>query len=395
MKQRTNVNRKRFLKLVLTLLSVLTLAPTPQRVAQVPTANPPFSEIAPGIEYLQINRGTEPAHGPWLINLLRVDLARAELRFVRALDEAVGLETVSSLAARYAAVAGINSGYFRTSGTYRGESIGVMMINGKLLSETHNDRAAVGLIRQNSKTELLLGHLKFSGRLFIGPKIQTVNGVNRPVLANELILFTPEFHRTTLTNPNGVEAVVRQGRVTEILDLKGSSRIPADGFVVSASGSARDWIKKNVRLGSPVRLSLEIHPVDSSQQHLWKLCKTILGGGPQIIKDGKIEITNSQEKIAPAFVTDRHPRTAIAKLTSGKVLLATVDGRQPGISVGMSLPELASLLLEFGAVQAINLDGGGSTTMVVSNKIVNKPSDQAGERPVSDAILVFPRHTNR
>ncbi len=89
------------------------------------------------------------------------------------------------------------------------------------------------------------------------------------------------------------------------------------------------------------------------------------------------------------FATDRHPRTALARLESGKILLVTVDGRQPGISVGMSLQALAELLLEFGAVDAINLDGGGSTTMVVHNKIVNKPSDQTGERPVSDAILVF------
>jgi len=123
MKQLTNANIKRFRQLALALLSVLTLAPALQRVAQIPAANPSFSEIAPGIEYLQINRGTvqeEPGHGPWLINLLRVDLVRAELRFVRALDEAVGLETVSSLAARYGAVAGINSGYFRTSGRIAG-----------------------------------------------------------------------------------------------------------------------------------------------------------------------------------------------------------------------------------------------------------------------------------
>jgi exopolysaccharide biosynthesis protein len=57
----------------------------------------------------------------------------------------------------------------------------------------------------------------------------------------------------------------------------------------------------------------------------------------------------------------------------------------------MSLNELADLLLEFGVIEAINLDGGGSTTMVVENKVVNKPSDQAGERPVSDALLVFLR----
>jgi exopolysaccharide biosynthesis protein len=73
------------------------------------------------------------------------------------------------------------------------------------------------------------------------------------------------------------------------------------------------------------------------------------------------------------------------------MLIATVDGRQPGVSVGMSLAELASLLLEFGASDAINLDGGGSTTMVVNGKLVNSPSDQTGERPVSDAILILPR----
>jgi exopolysaccharide biosynthesis protein len=95
--------------------------------------------------------------------------------------------------------------------------------------------------------------------------------------------------------------------------------------------------------------------------------------------------------MSATFAVDRHPRTAIAKLASGKLLLVTVDGRQPGISAGMSLYMLADLLLELGAVEAMNLDGGGSTTMVIQNKIVNKPSDQTGERPVSDAVLVFPR----
>jgi exopolysaccharide biosynthesis protein len=75
----------------------------------------------------------------------------------------------------------------------------------------------------------------------------------------------------------------------------------------------------------------------------------------------------------------------------GKLLLITVDGRQPGESIGMSLPMLAELLLKLGAVDAMNLDGGGSATMVIHNKVVNRPSDQTGERPVGDAILVFPK----
>jgi len=68
-----------------------------------------------------------------------------------------------------------------------------------------------------------------------------------------------------------------------------------------------------------------------------------------------------------------------------------VDGRQPERSVGMTIAELAALLAELGAVEAINMDGGGSTTMVVRDKVVNSPSDPAGERAVGDALLVLPR----
>lgn len=72
-------------------------------------------------------------------------------------------------------------------------------------------------------------------------------------------------------------------------------------------------------------------------------------------------------------------------------MIATVDGRQPQKSVGMTIDELTRLMVGLGCVEAINLDGGGSTTMVVKGKTVNNPSDPAGERPVSDALLVFRR----
>jgi exopolysaccharide biosynthesis protein len=208
---------------------------------------------------------------------------------VHAMDEAVGLETVRSLATRYGALAAVNSGYFRTTGTYRGDSVGVEVLNGKLLSEPDNVRAAAGSVERGGKQDLIFGHIKLDGQLVAGARAKhAIDGLNRPRGDNELVIFTPEFHRTS-------------------------------------------------------------------------------------------------------FVTDYHPRTAIAKLKSGQILLVTVDGRQPGESIGMSLTMLADLLLEFGAVEAINLDGGGSTTMVIKNKLVDKPSDATGERPVSDAILVYPR----
>jgi len=386
--------KRNFLIGMLVCASLCHACPTLAQPAYAPSAS--TSEfIAPGIEHIRITRGyksDKEATGPWFINMLRIDLTKARLRMVHAMDEAVGLETVSSMATRYGALAAINSGYFRTTGTYRGDSIGIEVLNGKVLSEPHNVRAAVGLIDRSATQGVIFGRVKFEGRVIAGQRTKhEINGLNRPRGDNELIIFTPEFHRTTLTDPNGAELIIRRGRVVERRDLKGSGEIPADGFVISASGSAREWALKNLRGNASVRLELNLSPVEVEQADQWKQATSIIGGGPQLIKNGHVEITNAAEKILPSFVTDGHPRTAIAKLKSGQILLVTVDGRQPGESIGMSLTMLADLLLEFGAVEAINLDGGGSTTMVIRNKLVNKPSDATGERPVSDAILIYAR----
>jgi len=354
-----------------------------------------FQGVARGIEHLRITRGHKSeneATGPWLINLLKIDLKQVDLRIAHALDEGVGLETTSSMAARYAASAAVNAGFFRTTGTYRGESSGVLVLAGKLISEPIEGRAAFGLIKSSKGAEIIFGHLKFSGYVesVRGRRLAT-SGLNRPRAADELIVYTPEFHRTTLTTPDGIEVIVRRTRIIRIRDGEGSSGIPLDGFVISACGSAREWVLANLRVGSVVRLSSKLVPVESEMTESWKRASFIVGGGPQLIKDARVAITFEAEKIAPTFVSDRHPRTAIARLADGRVIVATVDGRQPGVSAGMSLPELADLLLEFSATEAINLDGGGSTTMVVNGKLANKPSDQTGERPVSDAILMLAR----
>jgi exopolysaccharide biosynthesis protein len=354
-----------------------------------------FQNVGRGIEHLRIIRGHKSESevtGPWVINVLRVDLKQVDCRIAHALDEGVGLETISSIASRYGASAAVNAGFFRTTGTYRGESSGVLVLDGKLISEPIEGRAAFGLIKSSAGAEIIFGHLKFSAYVESVPgRRLATNGLNRPRGADELIVYTPEFHRTTLTTPDGVEAIVRRTRIIRIGDGEGSSAIPLDGFVISACGSAREWVIANLRMGSVVRLSSKLVPVESEMTDSWKRASSIVGGGPQLIRAGRVAIPFEDEKIAAKFVSDRHPRTAIARLKDGRMLVATVDGRQPGVSAGMSLPELADLLLEFGVSEAINLDGGGSTTMVVNGKLVNHPSDQTGERPVSDAILILPR----
>lgn len=354
-----------------------------------------FRTVGRGVEHFRVARGyrsENDATGPWLINLLRVDLKQVDLRITHALDEGIGLETTTSIANRYGAIAAVNAGFFRTTGTYRGEPSGVLVVAGKLISEPLEGRAAFGLVRRPDGAGIIFGHLKFSGYLITGRgRRMSVNGINRPRGADELIVYTPEFHRTTLTTPDGVEAVVRKNIVSSVRDAEGSCVIPPDGFVLSASGRAREWVLDHLRAATRIRLEAKLLPVASEMKEAFRRASFVVGGGPQLINDGKVAITFEAEKIAERFVSDRHPRTAIARLKDGRVLLATVDGRQPGVSAGMSLRELADLLLEFGASEAINLDGGGSTTMVVNGKLVNVPSDQTGERPVSDAILLLPR----
>lgn len=381
--------------LLIFLVASVVLVPAHGQTPQVARPDNQKSEfIAPGVEHIQISRGYNSENettGPWFINILRIDPGKARLRMVHAMDAAVGLETVSSLATRHGALAAVNSGYFRTTGTYRGDSVGVEVLNGNLLSEPYNVRAAAGLIERNGRQELIFGHLKFEGALITGLRMKhTIDGLNRPRSDNEFIIFTPEFHRTTLTDPNGLELIVSGGRVVERRDLKGSSTIPSNGFVISASGSARLWALRNLRTGARVQLDLKLSPVETNQATAWKRANSIIGGGPQLIRNGRVEITNAAEAILPSFVTDRHPRTAIASLKSGQILLVTVDGRQTE-SIGMSLNMLADLLVELGAVEAINLDGGGSTAMVIKDNLINKPSDPTGERLVSDAILVYAR----
>jgi exopolysaccharide biosynthesis protein len=382
-------------------LSTLAVSQTPARIVQGQTSSDvrftqslKWQEVELGIEYGQTTSGRvskDERTGPWFINALRIDLKRASLKIVHALDEGVGLETVSSLAARYQAPAATNGGYFRIAGTYRGEPIGLLVLDRSLISEPHNERADFGLINSGDKTDVIFGHLRFTGEISVGSVKHSVLGLNRPLSPDELVVFTPRFHRTTLTNPDGIEVMVRKNRVATVSDLKGSSEIPSDGYVISAVGSAREWVKTNVRKGARISFSWRLNAIEPGDNTDWMRAYSMLGGGPQLIKSGKIAITDKQEKMTPGFATDRHPRTAIAKLESGKLLLVTVDGRQPGVSAGMTLEMLAEVLLEFGAVDAMNLDGGGSTTMVIHNRIVNRPSDQTGERPVSDAILVFPK----
>ena len=114
----------------------------------------------------------------------------------------------------------------------------------------------------------------------------------------------------------------------------------------------------------------------------------VVGGAPTLVENGRA-VTLSPDRRAGSDTPQRNPRTAVGfDDRTLRLWLVVVDGRRTGVSEGMTLPELAGLFVSLGAGSAVNLDGGGSSVMVVRGSVVSRPSDLLGQRPVANALLV-------
>lgn len=134
----------------------------------------------------------------------------------------------------------------------------------------------------------------------------------------------------------------------------------------------------------------DIDSVLSSSDPKLERYKHVVGGNPGLVRNGAVHVTGGEEYAEDIVVGGefgRHPRTAVGVTADNRLLMMTVDGRQENWSIGMGLSEVAQFLIEFGAVEAVNFDGGGSTTCVVGGALVNRPSDGT-ERPVPIALIV-------
>ncbi|HXG53856.1 MAG TPA: phosphodiester glycosidase family protein [Vicinamibacterales bacterium] len=184
---------------------------------------------------------------------------------------------------------------------------------------------------------------------------------------------------------------------------KPTAFLKTDGRVVSGTSRPRGAVGIDDRRGVTTLLFDRVavtrtpgrrpgyRPLLSSSPHDWSRVPHAISGAGLLVLGGREFREWTDERIAAGFQTARHPRTVIGTDAKGAIWLITVDGRNPSLSLGMSFGELQRLSKRLGLRSALNLDGGGSTTMWVGGRIVNHPSDPAGPRKVSDAILVVPR----
>ncbi|HTE28408.1 phosphodiester glycosidase family protein [Flavitalea sp.] len=119
----------------------------------------------------------------------------------------------------------------------------------------------------------------------------------------------------------------------------------------------------------------------------WKM-ETAIGGGPVLVQNKKIRVTSKEEQMFVNGENDRHPRTAMGYTSNNKLIILLVQGRFPGEAEGVTLHEEAEILLSLGCVEALNLDGGGSSSMLVNGHQTIKPSDKGNERPVPGVFLI-------
>lgn len=177
--------------------------------------------------------------------------------------------------------------------------------------------------------------------------------------------FTPEG---LPLGPEVVAGIRRTGRARPALVARGGGQLPWIGTtgVGSDRVEATGWLLARDQPGAV----------------------NVVGGYPELL-DGGRRIGDLLVASNPGFAASRHPRTAVAvSVDEPRAWLLVVDGRQGDYSTGMTLPELTELLESLGAEEALNLDGGGSSALVIRGRPVSRPSDETGERPVVNALLL-------
>jgi len=361
--------------------------------------------VAPGLVRTDVVR----AQGPWRVHLVSIDLrdGRYTLRSVRALDSLRGREKVSDMARRARAAGhvvrvAINADFFDLK---TGESINNQVSGGRIWKALSMSglpggavRSARGQFALTRAGRPVMERFVFTGVLHTGRRFWALDGVNAiPSNGQGLVLWLPESNgraRADSARPGRELRVTVAGAWRDSLVLRAHGRPVAAGFaplaadegVLVAYGATAARLDSLVAQPRPLVARADWLPSVGAIEEL-------VGGWPVILRDGysAVEQSATREITGKSNTDVRHPRSLIGfDADTSHLFLVAIDGRSPA-SVGMTLAEAAEFLRGFGVAFALNLDGGGSTVLLVDDRIVNRPSDPAGERPVANALLVEER----
>ena len=360
-------------------------------VALVPLAAPGLvcaqpTQLFPRVTY---ERSVEfTPHGPVVLHVVRgprpVGLYR--LRPVLSNESVVQRESVSAMQRRLGGQAtsvGVNGDYFSFAD---GRPSGMLLRDGVLAAAPNSGRSTVGIALDGL---LDVRKVRFLGTWRGTGQRRSLNFLNETPGANGISLFTSDWGRSTPRIPGSFAVVLAPFPASAPdADLAapvvataedGSVALTPGAAVLVARGNAAAKLQAEAAVGATVTVRLILQPE-------WATVSDAIGGGPVLVRDGD-PVYRANEAFTTSQLAPRAPRTAVGQRANGDVLLVTTDGRQPGYSVGMTNFELALALVRLGAVRAMALDSGGSSTLAFEGSVLNSPSD-GNERPVSTALML-------
>ena len=354
-----------------------------------------FGQYGDGERFARVGRGVQYTHErngdvPWSIHAVKLSRSGpVGFRFASSLAEnriyglASVAEQVEAVSARWGrAVAAVNGDFFVIrQGPYRGDPAGLQILDGEFVSSPIGTSFWI-----DSASRPHIGQVtsKFSVMLPDGREIPF--GLNQERAEDAAVLYTSRMGESTRTRA-GVEFVLERygdgawlpvgpdsfcaARVSAANEHGGSYIEPSN--MILSVGPKLVGNLPSLRPGTILSLSFETSPS-------LKGVETAIGGGPVLVSRGEAAKWDTNEYLP------RHPRTAIG-FNKEHFFLVVVDGRQAGLSAGMTYPELAALMLRLGCEEAMNMDGGGSSTLWLGGRVMNSPSD-GRQRRVANALVV-------
>ena len=372
-----------------------------------PTRTSMFADLHPGIHIYRYDWNEEEC----VLYVAEMDRSHTDLHFEAAIanDQILGKETVRFIANRRSqrgdrrVLVAINGG-FGVLGDMKGyggalENLHIQV--GELMTQPASDKEACFGVTPDGT--FLIGPVEMEAAVTVGTYSFPLECINQRFLDGcRSILYTPRMGDSTHTNHRRAYEIIlnelqlpiiSKHESTFVIDQfgkGGNNPIPENGAVISF----RSHIDKQLeaQLGAEKRGKIEIR----LKPAIWNHTLQAIGGRIRLVKNGRVNESlekhhYAQKKHTPGkrqrdLALSYEPRTALG-YNEQKLILIVADGRRAGYSTGLSLYRLASLLVELGATEAINLDGGSSSTFVVDGKVVNRPSGQ-NERDVLNAILI-------
>jgi hypothetical protein len=347
-------------------------------------AGPSAPKNGAGMSYLN----DRVAEVPWSIHVLKIDRARAdfELHTTLAKGMRLGLSTLTDQIKTLPAdlgqpLAAINGDFWKEARRYEGDPMGLQIMRGELVSApTHRACFWIDAAGHPHATNVIS---RF--RVFWPNGQVTSFGLNEERANDGAVLYTSVVGASTGTR-GGRELMLErvgqgawlplqigqtyQARVREAREA-GDTPLTPDAMVLSLGPQLLEELPA-VKAGAALKISTDTYPDLSG-------VKVALGGGPMLVQDGKaLGFSGSQP---------RHPRTAVG-WNEKYFYFVEADGRQRGLSVGMSLPELAAYMAKLGCECAMNLDGGGSSTFWVLGQVMNSPC-YGRERAMANALVLL------